>query len=149
MQDLLEGYSVVLETPVAWGEMDAFQHVNNIVYFRYFESARIVYLEKIGYIEFMERTNRGPILASTQCRFKFPLTYPDRVMIGGRVSSLQVDRFVMDYCVASQRHQKIVAEGQGVVVSYDYELGQKVALPDEIRTRILDLDGKNLETDSS
>ena len=42
MQEILKLYSVTIETPVAWGEMDAFQHVNNIVYFRYFESARIL-----------------------------------------------------------------------------------------------------------
>ncbi len=50
MQEILKHYSVIIETPVAWGEMDAFQHVNNIVYFRYFESVRIAYFEKIGYL---------------------------------------------------------------------------------------------------
>ena len=39
--DPLAGYPVRIEVPVAWGEMDAFGHVNNVVYFRYFESARI------------------------------------------------------------------------------------------------------------
>jgi acyl-CoA thioester hydrolase len=44
----LEGYPVVIYIPVAWGEMDSFQHVNTIVYFRYFESARILYSEMLG-----------------------------------------------------------------------------------------------------
>ena len=48
MQDLLADYPMILEIPVAWGEMDAFQHVNNIIYLRYAESARIVYLERAG-----------------------------------------------------------------------------------------------------
>jgi acyl-CoA thioester hydrolase len=48
MQDLLAEYPLVIEIPVAWGEMDAFQHVNNIVYLRYAESARIAYLERAG-----------------------------------------------------------------------------------------------------
>jgi acyl-CoA thioester hydrolase len=39
---LLEGYPVVIEIPVALGKMDSFQHVNNIVYFQYFESACIL-----------------------------------------------------------------------------------------------------------
>jgi len=101
MQEILKHYSVTLETPVAWGEMDAFQHVNNIVYFRYFESTRIAYLEKIGYLEFMEKTGHGPILASTKSKFIIPLAYPDKVTICGRVSSIESDRFVMDYCVVS------------------------------------------------
>jgi acyl-CoA thioester hydrolase len=48
---LLEGFPVVVETPVAWGDMDFFRHVNNTVFFRYFESARIEYRvvsEKLG-----------------------------------------------------------------------------------------------------
>ena len=43
MNSPVADYPVVIETPVAWGEMDAYGHVNNIVYFRYFESARIAY----------------------------------------------------------------------------------------------------------
>ena len=61
MHDLLAGYPVVIEIPVAWGEMDAFQHVNNIVYFRYFESGRIAYFERAGWTT-RERTGGiGPI----------------------------------------------------------------------------------------
>ena len=60
MHDPLAGYPVIIEIPVAWGEMDAFQHVNNIVYFRYFESARITYFERTGLIAYMEQTGSGP-----------------------------------------------------------------------------------------
>jgi len=56
--------------PVTWGEMDTFQHVNNIVYFRYFESERLAYFYKLDLIDLMTRTGIGPILASTSCRFK-------------------------------------------------------------------------------
>ncbi len=141
MQEILKLYSVTIETPVAWGEMDAFQHVNNIVYFRYFESARIAYLEKIGYLEFMEKTDRGPILASTKSKFKIPLAYPDTVTICGKVSGIESDRFVMDYCVVSHKHQKIAAEGEGLIVSFDYKAAKKVPIPEQIRQRILDLEG--------
>src|SRR4051812_27249954 len=56
---------VTVEIPVAWGDMDAFGHVNNTVYFRWFESARIAYFEKIGLNERMKRDKKGPILART------------------------------------------------------------------------------------
>ena len=102
MHDLLAGYPVIIEIPVAWGEMDAFQHVNNIVYFRYFESARITYFERTGLIAYMEQNGIGPILASTQCKFKFPLTYPDTVRVGVRVGDLGEDRFTMYYRVVSR-----------------------------------------------
>lgn len=141
MVDILKNYPVTIEIPLAWGEMDAFQHVNNIVYFRYFESARIAYFEKIDYMEFMQKTGIGPILASTQCQFKFPLTYPDMVTVGAKIADIYEDRFMMHYCVVSHKFQKLAAEGQGLVVSYNYKKDQKTCLPDEIRQRILDLEG--------
>lgn len=140
MNELLQGYPVTIEIPVAWGEMDAYQHVNNIVYFRYFESARIAYFEKIDFVTHQEQTGVGPILAATQCRFKFPLTYPDRVTVGSRVTSIEEDRFIMEYVVASQRHQRVAAEGQGLVVSYDYSAKCKAPLPAVIKERIRELE---------
>ena len=88
MHEVLAQCPVVIETPVAWGEMDAFQHVNNIVYLRYFESGRMAYFERLKFIEFMDQTGIGPILASVQCKFKMPLTYPDIVSIGTRISQI-------------------------------------------------------------
>ena len=62
--------------------MDAFQHVNNVVYFRYFETGRIAYFERTVMRSSMSTTGIGPILATASCKFKFPLTYPDTVLIG-------------------------------------------------------------------
>lgn len=135
-QSFLEGYPVVVEIPVAWGEMDAFQHVNNVAYFRYFESARIVYSEKLGLHEHKERTGIGPILGSTSCKYRFPLTYPDTISVGAKTVSIEEDRFTMKYLVVSHRHQKIAAEGEGVVVMYNYHEGKKTAIPDVIRQRL-------------
>jgi acyl-CoA thioester hydrolase len=137
---LLEGYPVVVEIPVAWGEMDSFQHVNNVVYFRYFESARIAYSEKIGLQEYKEKTGIGPILGSTSCKYKLPLTYPDTVSVGAKIVSIEEDRFTMKYVIVSHRHGKIAADGDGVVVIYDYNEGRTTTLPDAIRLRIQELE---------
>ncbi len=142
-QSFLEGYPVVVEIPVAWGEMDAFQHVNNVAYFRYFESARIVYSEKLGLHEHKERTGIGPILGSTSCKYKLPLTYPDTISVGAKTITIEEDRFTMRYVVVSHRHQKIAAEGEGVVVMYDYREGKKTAIPDAILQRLLDLENRS------
>jgi acyl-CoA thioester hydrolase len=136
MQELLAGYPVVLEIPVAWGEMDAFQHVNNIVYLRYAESGRIAYLEQAGLRDALQATGTGPILGSISCRYKFPLTYPDTVRIGTRVSEIGADRFTVLFRIVSTRHQRIAAEGESVIVAYDYRRGTKVPLPDTVRTAI-------------
>jgi acyl-CoA thioester hydrolase len=142
MSELLQDFPVVIEFPIAWGDMDAFQHVNNVMYFRYFESARIAYFEKMKVADTMKRTGVGPILASTNCKFKFPLLYPDTVSVGARVPKIKTDRFQMEYRVVSHTHQKIAAEGEGLVVYYDYRQKKKTDIPLEIKKLVEDLEKK-------
>jgi len=140
MKKLLKNYPVKIEFPIAWGDMDAFQHVNNTMYFKYFETARIAYFEKIHAMEFMNKSGIGPILASTQCKFKIPLTYPDHVVAGARVDHIEDDRFTMEYTVISKKHQKVAASGEGLIVTYDYNNNVKTPVPNEIRSRIISLE---------
>lgn len=140
--ELLKDFPVIIATPVAWGEMDAFQHVNNIVYFRYFESCRIAYFERIDFMEFMEQQGIGPILAHTACRYRAPLTYPDTVSVGAKVTEMKDDRFTMALRVVSHKLQKVAADGTAELVSYDYRNLQKAPMPEEIRSRIEELEGR-------
>ena len=140
MKELISAYPIVIEIPVAWGDMDAFQHVNNIMYFKYFESARISYFGKINFMEVMNETGIGPILASTQCRYKIPLTYPDYVTVGAKVDTIEKERFIMKYVVISHKHEKIAALGEGVLVTFDYQNNKKTLIPDEIKKRIIVLE---------
>ena len=139
MSDPLKNYPVIIEFPVAWGEMDAMNHVNNIVYFRYFESARIAYFEKMDMFSYMTETGIGPILATISCKFKIPLSYPDTVLIGAKVVSIEDDRFVMNHLVVSKKHQKVAAEGDGVIVAFNYREGKKVTVPEVMKQRIIDI----------
>lgn len=140
MNELLTHYPIIIEIPIAWGEMDAFQHVNNIVYLRYYESARIAYFERLDLMGYRNQTGIGPILASVQCQFKIPLTYPDTVSVGTRISKIGEDRFTMEYGIVSHKHQKIAAQGEGVIVSYDYRANKKTALPEVWKQRIAALE---------
>jgi acyl-CoA thioester hydrolase len=141
MEKVMAGYPVVIEIPVAWGEMDAFQHVNSIAYFRYFESARVAYFYKLDLMDMIPGTGIGPILASTSCNFKIPLTYPDKILVGAKVTSIGEDRFMMDYGIFSARHQKVAAEGDGLIVTLNYRESKKVPIPEEWRKKILGLEG--------
>lgn len=136
MHELLALYPVTLTLRVAWGDMDAFQHVNNTVYFRYFESARIAYLEQLQVADFMRGRGVGPILHSVNCRFRLPVTYPDTVVVGVRVTQLGVDRFVMEQVLVSEQHQKIAAQGEAITVTYDYDQQCKAPIPPLVLTRI-------------
>jgi len=140
MEDLLKQFPAVIEIPVAWGEMDALGHLNNTVYFRYFESARMAYFDRIRVLEFMDETGIGPILASTSCRFRIPVVYPDTVWTGARIANIDADRFTMEYAVVSQKHQKLAAAGSGIIVAFDYRARRKTAIPEEIKRRIQELE---------
>lgn len=131
---------IIITVPVAWGEMDAFGHVNNAVFFRYFESARIAYLEAIDFRgDTPDRV--GPILASTHCRFRRPLAYPDTLRVHARATLVDEDRFTMEYRILSDQLGAVAAEGGGVVVAYDYAHACKARLPDAVRARIREIDG--------
>ena len=142
MENLMEGYPVVIEVPVAWGEMDSFGHLNNIYYFRYFESSRVAYFYKLDAIGLTTSTGIGPILASTSCKFKVPLKYPDKVLVGAKVTNIEEDRFTMTHAIASMNHNRIAAEGYCLIVSFDYKENRKAPLPTEMKERILALEGR-------
>jgi acyl-CoA thioester hydrolase len=141
IKNLLAGFRVVVEQAVVWGEMDAYQHVNNVVYFRYFENARLEYFRRMGWFEYEEQTGIGPILAATQARFRRPLTYPDTISVAARISAIGEDRLTMEYRLVSHRLEDVAAEGQGTIVTYHYSAGKKVPVPDEIRRRVAELEG--------
>jgi len=141
-ESLLAGYPVVVEIPVAWGEMDFYRHVNNVVYFRYFENARLEYFRRLDWFDFERETGIGPILHSTQARFRKPLAYPDTVSAAVRIASMGDDRFTMEYSVVSHNLGAVAADGQGIIVTYHYGEARKVLIPEEIRHRIEGLEGK-------
>ncbi len=84
----LSAFPVVVEIPVQWGEMDAYGHVNNTVIFRFFESARVAFLERCRFVAAYDELKIGGILHSTDCRFRQPLYYPDTVLVGARATEI-------------------------------------------------------------
>ncbi len=146
MNEKLAGYHVVVEIPIAWGEMDSMNHVNGVVYFRYIETSRFEYFAKMGFLDERTRFGIGPILAAVQCTYKVPLTHPDTISVGVRVSRLESARFTMQHVIYSHKLQRVAAEGESVVVSYDYRQARKVPLPQEMIDRIKEIDSIEMST---
>ncbi|UTV30385.1 acyl-CoA thioesterase [Photobacterium atrarenae] len=144
MKELLQGYPVVTEIPVAWGEMDAFSHVNNVIYFRYFETARIDYFRDIDLMEEMKQTGIGPVLGETNCRYKMPVTFPDTLYVGSRVSELKADRFTMEYAIVSKKLGAITTTGSATVVMFNFKTNQKATMTPELVSRIETLEARVL-----
>ena len=140
MNELLKDFTVVVDLNIEWGDMDALQHVNNIEYFKYFQAARIAYFEKIDSGSVLGVTRISSILASTQCKFIYPLAYPDSISVGVRVDSMSDQYFTMKYAVVSHKHKRLAAIGDAKVVVFDYVNNKKVSIPDEIRKTIIDFE---------
>lgn len=134
--ELIARCPVVLELTVQWGEMDAYGHVNNAMFFRYFESARMEFLIKCGFVESHLKDRIGAILHSTQARFRQPLFYPDTIQIGASATEVKEDRFTMTYTVISLTRNVVIAEGSGIIVSFDYAAGNKTKLPFSVLEKI-------------
>ena len=132
---MLAGFPVVIRRPLDWGEMDAMQHVNNVAYFRWFESGRAALFHRMGLL-IDGAVGVGVILKSVGCTYRAPLTYPDDVVVGVKVKDVGVDRFTIAHAVWSASQQVVAAEGDGVVVAYDYDAKQKVPIPDAWRAEL-------------
>lgn len=126
---------VRMEVPVAWGEQDLFGHVNNVVYFRYFESVRMYFLEQVGILRSHNEHGIGVILASTTCDFEKPVTWPARLTVATGCSRIGNTSFTMDYRITDEQGD-LVAVGSSVQVMYDYRNGTKVPVPQEVRRSI-------------
>lgn len=140
LDELLASYPVVVRQAVVWGEMDSYRHVNNVVYFRYFENARLEYFRRLDWPAHEEQSGIGPILAATQARFRRALTYPDTIAITARLGTLGEDRFTLEHRIFSEKLDGVATEGEGLVVAFHYGRGEKVPLPDELRRRIAELE---------
>ena len=137
---ILDNYPVQVEIPVVWGDMDAFQHVNNLVYLKHFESVRMEYLHRCNYSEIMQNTGIGPILRDTNCRYRIPLTFPDSVISATRTTHLEGDRFKMHHVIYSLEQQAVAAEGEAMIVCVDYQKNAIARMPGSLRKALLELE---------
>jgi acyl-CoA thioester hydrolase len=124
---MLRGYPVIVDVVVRWGDMDSLGHVNHTLYLQYFETARVEYLVGLGMEPPGPRWQEyGLILASVNCRYKVPVTYPDTLS------------------AYSHRWQRVAAEGDAMVVSYDYVAGRRTSLHSDLKSAILAVEKREI-----
>ena len=139
IETFLAEFPVYIEVNVQWGDMDAAQHVNNTVYLRWVESSRIEYFRRLGFGEKPEDNEVWFILGWQDCKYIFPVTFPDTVIVGVKATEIGQDRIMLESRVFSKSHQRLAAISNQTVVTYDYIAMQKVEVPDELRKKVLKL----------
>jgi acyl-CoA thioester hydrolase len=114
--------------------MDSLSHVNNAVYARWLEQARIAYFLEVGLIG---GGTVGPILARQSIDFVLPVTYPDHVTVSVKGTKVGTTSVVLAYEARSHaQNGATVMRAESVIVVYDYAAGKKAPVSDELRARI-------------
>jgi acyl-CoA thioester hydrolase len=140
MQDLLKNYPVTWTETLQWGDMDAFNHINNIYYFRYFENARIAYFKKLDIMHRLASDNMVIVVRDQDCRYKAPLKYPDTITVGISAVSIEPDRLTFKYDIISHQSKLITATGTSTMVIVSNSTGAKTNMPDDVAEEIRNLE---------
>lgn len=115
-----------------WGDMDAFGHVNNTIYFRYMEQTRIEWLEQAG--SSMVIDEHGPVIVNASCTFLRQLKYPADIEIRMYAQSPGRSSFETAYEIRRiDQPDTLYAEGSAKVVWVNFREEKSVPLPDAIR----------------
>ena len=132
MNQQQKNYYHVFSIPVKWGEMDAFLHVNNTVFLRYLEDARIALFTDMGLMGQLESAMQAPIVASITCDYIAPLTYPDTIAVGTNLTQTGPKKFIIEQAIVSQKSNKITAKAKTLCVYYDYQQLVSCAIPSHV-----------------
>ncbi len=121
--------------PIRWGDMDAMGHVNNTVYFRYLETARLEWLYRIGGPP--DPTGTGPVIVNAFCNFLRQLEFPGDILAKHYVAN--PGRSSFDTYVTMERVDRpgeIDAEGGSKTVWTDFKAQKSTPLPDWVRALV-------------
>lgn len=121
--------------PVRWGDMDAYGHVNNTVYFRYLEQTRVEWLEQMGSTVSPDNAE-APVIINAACTFMLPVNYPATVIVrmyGGEPGRSSLMTW---YELLVEGDERIYAEGSSKVVWMNPQTGKSVPLPEAVRAAV-------------
>lgn len=135
--DQIQTRKLLLTTkiPVRWGDMDFYGHVNNTIYFRYFEQARVEWLEAYGYVV-SPQSESGAVIVNASCTFMIPVNYPATVVVRLYAGEPGRSSVMTWYELGVEGDDRVFAEGAAKVVWMDPRTGKSVPLPEELRAKV-------------
>jgi acyl-CoA thioester hydrolase len=128
----LEDFRYRLDLRVVFGDIDYYRHVNNVVYVRWMETARIDYCKVAFDRPLGAKTN--VILASQSFEYERQAQYDDRLVMGCRCSRLGTKS--LDFTYELWRGDERIGHGVSTQVAFDYATNASVRIPDEWRRAI-------------
>lgn len=131
-------YKVWRGMPTRWSDNDVFGHVNNIVYYSWFDTAVNAWLIEAGLLD-LEASGPIGLVVETGCRYASPLAFPEPVDIGLTVERLGTSSVRYRLGVFGKGAEAAAAEGYFVHVYVDPENRRPVALLEEWRKRLAEI----------
>lgn len=121
--------------PIRWGDMDAMGHVNNTVYFRFMEQARISWFDRLV-PEDAAWQSTGIVIVNASCNYKRALTYPGTVEVRLYVGTPGGASVPTSYELLLEGDPVPYADGAAVVVFVDMATQKSKRIPPDIRARL-------------
>ena len=121
----------ITKMPIRWGDMDAYRHVNNTMYFQYMEQVRVEFLETIGYS--IVPKGKAPVIINASCTFLLPLTYPGVVEVRMYCGTPGNSSIPSSYEIRLQGQDVLYATGDAKIVWTEMATGKSVPIPDPLR----------------
>ena len=128
---------------IDWADLDLFGHVNNVTFFRYIQASRVNYCEKIGLTSLNDGGADSFMVASSQCQFKKPLTYPGNIKVSAKVSWIKNSSLQLSYEIYNDAGD-LVAEASDVIVVFDHNKKTKVTISPALRATIEGVEGRSI-----
>ena len=123
---------------VRFGDLDAMRHLNNVVFLRYFETARIAYLRELVPSHdpaHPEADAFGLIFAECHINYRSPVQFDEEVAVGCWIGEVRRSAFRVDFDM--HVGERAAADGYGWLVGFDYEAQEARPLPDDLRERLV------------
>jgi len=121
----------VARIPIRWGDMDAYGHVNNTIYFRFMEQARVEWLEEMDIK--IQPGGDGPVIINASCTFLVPMTYPGTVEVRTFIGQIGRSSISTHAEMRVEGDDALYAEGAAKVVWMNTGSGKSVPIPEAVR----------------
>ena len=133
--EVRERYPHFLEIPTRWMDNDVYGHVNNVVYYSYFDTVVNEYLMRSGVLN-IEKSQVIGLVVETQCRYFAPITFPDKVHAGLRVARLGRSSVRYEIGLFKNDDASAAAQGHFVHVYVEREGRKATELPRQMRAAL-------------
>ena len=128
-------HSITTPITIRFRDIDSMGHVNNAVFFTYFEEGRKVFIHELFGLE--RPSDFQFILAHVRCDYLKPVKLNDLVSLRVWISDIGRKRFDMQYALTEAENEALIyARGQSTQVFYDYQANRSREIPEAVRFRL-------------